>query len=770
MKMTLDKTLKLILMVTVIFIVLTLLIFASSPAASSQRPDLSPKNKNAILLKNAQFDTTILPPSKGPLPGTNVSNDTSNDYYIVQFRGYIKDEMKQAIINTGAELFDYVPNNAFIVHMDATTKMQVESLDVVQWVGSYQPEYRISPALSVSAAKKNETGSDEIIYENVTVLLFDTEDNKQVSGKIKKLGGKIVERSGGKLLVIIEPSKIPELSLINGVNWIEKYVQPEISNDIAATIIHASEMQNTHGLTGSGQIVAVADSGLDTGIDDHGVIGDIHLDFDGRVAFINYIGSSPDDNNGHGTHTTGSVAGNGSRSGGTYRGMAPGANIVFQGLGDDSGSTYIYFPFPGGFSEVLQDAYDSGARIHSDSWGSADGGEYTSLSQETDQFVWNNKESALFTAAGNNGPGANTINSPGSAKNVITVGASENYRPSKGSLSDNIDQVASFSSRGPTDDGRIKPDVVAPGTYIISTRSSMPGASYSWGIVDSYYAYNTGTSMATPTAAGAGALVRQYYVDNESIVPSAALIKATLINGAIDLGLSSDLQGWGRIDITNSLFPEYPGSIRYHDEQSGGGLSTSGSWNISYYMANSSIPLRTTLVWTDHEANPGAGIKLVNDLDLMVTGPSGSYPGNGGDNINNVEQVELPEPSIGMYTFYVNGMNVPQGPQPFALVISGGVSDVIGLVNGHVKDAVSRVGIGGAMITPGSRITNITDGSGFYSFFLEEGLYQLNVTGDFWYYSNNSVTVEVLADLSVVQDILLERKPTGNISGFVSSF
>ncbi|MBW6519255.1 MAG: S8 family serine peptidase [ANME-2 cluster archaeon] len=770
--MILDKKLKMIFVATVILILFSVIVLASLPDASGQRPELSSKNKNAIFLKNAQFETSSMPPFEVPLSAANMSNDTDRaaDYYIVQFRGYVTEDMKQAVRNTGAELFDYVPNNAFIVLMNSTAEMQVGSLDVVQWVGLYRPEYRISPALLASAARQKEVGASEMTSENVTLLLFESKDNERVSRTINKLGGEIVESSGTRLLVRIESSGIPALSSIHGVNWMENYIQPEISNDIAATIIHSSEMQNTHGLTGSGQIVAVADSGLDTGIDDHGIIGDIHLDFDGRVAFINYIGSSPDDNNGHGTHTTGSVAGNGSRSGGTYRGMAPGANIVFQGLGDDAGSTYIYFPFPGGFSEVLQDAYDSGARMHSDSWGSADGGEYTSLSQETDQFVWNNKESALFIAAGNNGPGANTINSPGSAKNVITVGASENYRPSKGSLSDNIDQVASFSSRGPTDDGRIKPDVVAPGTYIISTRSSMPGASYPWGIVDSYYAYNTGTSMATPTAAGAGALVRQYYVDNESIVPSAALIKATLINGAIDLGLSSDLQGWGRIDITNSLFPEYPGSIRYHDEKSGGGLSTSGSWNVRYYVANNSIPLRATLVWTDHEGNPGAGIKLVNDLDLVISGPSGSYPGNGGDNINNVEQVELPEPSIGMYTFYVNGTNVPQGPQPFALVISGGLSNGTGYVNGYVKDAVSQAGIGGAMITPGSGITNITDGSGFYSFFLEEGLYQLNVTGDFWYHSNNSVTVEVLADLSVVQDILLERKPTGNISGFVSSF
>ena len=759
--MTLDKKLKIFFIATVIIILLSVIVFASSSNASSQRPDLSSKNKNAIILKNAHFDTTMVLTNVSPLI-SNTSIDEINDYYIVQFRGYVKEEMKQAVKTTGAEIFFYVPNNAFIVQMDLTTKTQVESLDVVQWVGLYEPEYRISPSLLAHVAKKKEMGMSEIIYENVTLLLFSEKDNGRVSGEIRRLGGEIIESSGVRLLIRIESSKIPELSIINGVNWIEKYIQPEISNDIAATIIGVNEIQNTHGLTGAGQIVAVADSGLDTGTDDHGTNGDIHLDFDNRVLFKNYYGTSPDDNNGHGTHTTGSVAGDGSRSGGLHSGMAPDADIYFQALGDDAGSNNIYFS---SLTQIFLDAYVNGARVHSDSWGVDALGEYDIYAWETDQFVWNNKDIAIFVAAGNGGD--NGINSPGTAKNVITVGASENYRPLKGLMADNIDQIPSFSSKGPTVDGRIKPDVVAPGTYIISTRSSIPGANYPWGIVDSYYAYNTGTSMATPLAAGAGALVRQFYVDNESIVPSAALIKATLINGAVDLGLSSSAQGWGRIDITNSLYPAYPSTIHYHDENSGGGLNPSESWNVSYYVTNNSTPLKVTLVWTDYKGTLTPDFDLINDLDLVVTGPSGSYLGNGGDTINNVEQVELSSPLLGKYNIRINGTNIPQGPQPFALVISGGVSDVYGYVVGFVKDNVSKAGIEGAIISTGSGTINITNESGFYSLFLEEGVYDLNVTGDFEYYSNSSVIVEVLPDISIVQYIELVKKPTGNISGII---
>ena len=128
--------------------------------------------------------------------------------------------------------------------------------------------------------------------------------------------------------------------------------------------------------------------------------------------------------------------------------------------------------------------------------------------------------------------------------------------------SDNVNDIAYFSSRGFTDDNRIKPDVVAPGTYIISTSSSKLDASYYWGEIDPFYAYDSGTSMATPIVAGTAALVRQYYVDNKSISPSAALIKATLINGAINMNLPKNAQGWGRVDIENSLFPASPRTMR----------------------------------------------------------------------------------------------------------------------------------------------------------------------------------------------------------------
>ncbi|MDL5502741.1 MAG: S8 family serine peptidase, partial [Candidatus Methanoperedens sp.] len=161
--------------------------------------------------------------------------------------------------------------------------------------------------------------------------------------------------------------KMPDVAQINGVSWIEKYVQPVLMNDVAANITKTYSVRNTHGLTGAGQIVAVADTGLDTGVNNT----TMHDDIEGRiVALIDLSGDgAEDDFSGHGTHVAGSVLGNGSRSGGQFRGMAPGASLVFQAAEDSNG--YLT-GFPSDLNDLFQQAYNQGARIHSNSWGYVD--------------------------------------------------------------------------------------------------------------------------------------------------------------------------------------------------------------------------------------------------------------------------------------------------------------------------------------------------------------------------------------------------------------
>ena len=700
------KTLTITIIISFFLIVLII-----SAGSSPVLDNLDNHDNDSILLKNAKIDTSSAQPSKSV---QNISIAISQNqvdeygYYLVQLKGYTKEEWKQALRASGAVLYDYVPNNAFIAMMNSSVKSQVEALDSVKWVGIYEPGYRISPALSSSAAIMGQ----KPVNENITVLLFDARDNMRISDEITGLGGEIISNSGDRIRVSIAKTKIPDIAQINGVSWMEKYVQPVLMNDVAANITKTYSVRNTHGLTGAGQIVAVADTGLDTGVNDN----TMHDDIEGRiVALIDLSGNGAADTfSGHGTHVAGSVLGNGARSGGQFKGMAPGAQLVFQAVQDSNG--YLT-GFPSDLNILFQQAYDQGARIHSNSWGYINyNGVYYTDSKDTDNFVWNNQDMLILFAAGNEGIDGNSngvidqdsITPPATAKNALSIGASENYRGETFTISpylrygttwpldfpldpiysdymgNNIEGLAAFSSRGPTDDGRIKPDVVAPGTFILSLRSSAALSNGLWGDYGAYYRYSGGTSMSTPIVAGIAALARQYYVQNESITPSAALLKATIINGAHNMtpgqygtGETQEIQtrpdyaqGWGRVDIENSLFPESPRAMRYYDNSTG--LSTSQYWNVSYDISNSSEPFRITLVWSDYPGVPYAGITLVNNLDLTVTGPGGTYYGNGApDNRNNVEQVELISPSSGSYTIRVNGTNIPQGPQPFAVVISG---------------------------------------------------------------------------------------------------
>ena len=189
-------------------------------------------------------------------------------------------------------------------------------------------------------------------------------ENKRISDEITGLGGEIISNSGDRIRVSIAKTKITDVAQINGVSWMEKYVQPVLMNDIAANITKTYSVRNTHGLTGAGQIVAVADTGLDTGVNDN----TMHDDIEGRiVALIDLSDDGAADTfSGHGTHVAGSVLGNGARSGGQFKGMAPGAQLVFQAAESTRDSLS---GIPSDLNILFQQAYDQGARIHSNSWG-----------------------------------------------------------------------------------------------------------------------------------------------------------------------------------------------------------------------------------------------------------------------------------------------------------------------------------------------------------------------------------------------------------------
>jgi|WetSurSiteA1Bulk_404760.scaffolds.fasta_scaffold03274_1 hypothetical protein len=698
-------------------------------------------------------------------------------YWIVQFVAPPKPEWVEAVQGLGGSVGDYVPDDAFLVRMTSAVKDQVAKLDFVRWIGLYQAAYKINPLLigvkgKVHLADLRNAAISESFrptpFGNIRVLLHEADDAVSVKREIEKLGGTVLSIDQKVLRVSIDPTLIEALVRNPSVQWIEPYVIPKLVNDIAAGIIYVQPVWNNHGLDGKGQIVAVADSGLDTGIND----ATMHDDFKGRIVVIHSWPIQPaysslvnnpnaDDGaadlaDGHGTHVTGSVLGSGARSNGVIRGMAFDAQLVFQAVeqwasvkpqyGSDG---YYLLGIPDDLNTLFQQSYNDGARIFSNSWGGnqdAQGnyihGEYTLETQDIDEFIWNHKDAVILFAAGNAGCDLNSngvidynsLSVQPSGKNCISVGACENDRPhgstpppgydipygtgswkkcfpvppiSTDHVSDRSDGMVAFSSRGPTIDKRIKPDVVAPGTNILSVLSSV-ATENGWGRLPAgdarypYYQFMGGTSMSTPITAGTTALIRQYLQNACNISPSAALIKAMLIHGAVPMAgqytppevgaVPNNDEGWGRINLDQTLFLPYPSKLEFRDSDAVG--TNNDTKDYTFSVANNTVPFRATLVWTDYPSTPAA-VGLVNQLRLSITAPDGTTT-QGSPSNNNVQQVVLNAPQMGIYTVSVTGINVPTVSMPglnqkqdFALVVTGGLE----FADVYIKDNPADDGI-----------------------------------------------------------------------------
>ncbi len=268
------------------------------------------------------------------------------------------------------------------------------------------------------------------------------------------------------------------------------------------------------GLMGEGTRIAIVDTGIDPE----------HPDFEGRIAATTDLTSEGlGDGNGHGTHCAGIAAGSGKACGGTYRGVAPAATIYAAKVLRANGQGMMSTVMAG-----VEWAVDQGVHIISLSLGGPGPGDGSdALSEICDAAVA--EGITVVVAAGNDGPNGYTVGSPGCARNVITIGACNDD-----------DRIAHFSSRGPTTDGRVKPDVVLPGVDIVAPRA---GGTSMGAVVDEWYTSASGTSMATPHAAGVCALLLQAHPGL-----SPAHMKARLMETAVDLGAVPYAQGRGRVD------------------------------------------------------------------------------------------------------------------------------------------------------------------------------------------------------------------------------
>lgn len=672
-------------------------------------------------------------------------------HYLVQFKGPIKEEWLKQVTDAGGELRTPFSGFTYVVRATEAALAAMAALPCVRWVGHFRHEHRIERSLRARSAgvATAELPRTRALEDSYTVEFFDARDMKAGLAAIRKLGFKVTSQDANAAVAVVRDpggagaaQRLRDLAAVHGVWRVRQLNLKRPSNDVAAGIMgtQASMGAGGLGLSGVGETIAIADTGLDTGSP-----GTIHRDFAGRIQaivsypmtqnFASYVTNPGADDgpadldSGHGTHVAGSVLGDGASGSGVagvsapIRGLSHRARLVFQAIeqemkwrnpaDEQEYGRYLLAGIPTDLKTLFNDAYIRGARIHSNSWGGGEPGAYDEQCEQLDEFVWTHKDFCVLVANGNDGTDKDgdgrinsmSVSSPATAKNCISVGASENVRPSFNAntyggwwprdypaapfrtdpMANNMEQMSAFSSRGPTRDGRIKPEVVAPGTYILSTRSTKIAANnMAWaGFPPSRsYFHMGGTSMATPLTAGAVGLVREYLRTRQRIAqPSAALLKATLIAGASRLAgstaaVADNDQGFGRVNLDAVLAPAAPATARFVDQS--GGLRTGEMHTTSLSVASRQTPLRVVLAYSDFP-----GPNLINNLNLVVQAPDGTrFVGNqagGGltlDAVNNVEVVQVVNPTPGGWTVQVIGSNIPNGPQDFALVALGHFGEV----------------------------------------------------------------------------------------------
>jgi hypothetical protein len=704
-------------------------------------------------------------------------------YWLVQVRDQRFPEATRAVEAAGGKVVGIVPDATYMVRATPEQRALMTSSPAVRWAGYYQPAWRTPIAAGGRNALFELKGTQTYrvhlfrAEREPRAALKALQALREV--KIVSDSGHVIDvRATAAQLAAI--ASVPAVEWVGvrpkvvPLNANSRWV-----NDTGIRDLYAATAPGR--LTGAGQTTAVADTAVNYTYDLNGrahvafrdcdaagvckeavytqlnagtsveamtTIKDHGTNHRKMVAFFDLgnTGPNPYDESSHGSHTGGSVDGDQPPYGEytEHDGLAPAAMHVHQNIGTTGGgldlpdddyqlwrqayrprdpaSVPMTSPPQGNVADYANYVPLEDARTHNNSYGLIAPVIDESSAVRLDQFVWDHEDMVIVVSAGNDGPGPASIGSPSVAKNELSSGASVNGRQPMAS----IDSMAIFSSHGPTGDGRFGPDLATPGQIVISVKG---------GTEDGYHVAQ-GTSMSGPVLTGLATLARQYFYDgygpdggkgfaggapsdSRQHNPSAALTKATLINGAVrmrgwytgDDGNLRELdgqwpsagQGFGRVDLNNSLyFNNDPTNNWYYDVWRGdaeafpvSGLPATRSYQIK---AQAGAPLDVTLAWTDApDLLPAGTPALVNDLNLTVTGPTGmlyvgnnmnsrtvpgvevaeTLPGPGVPDAKNLtERIRIAAPAAGSYTIEVTAPPIAIGNQGFALAASGRVSEV----------------------------------------------------------------------------------------------
>jgi subtilisin-like proprotein convertase family protein len=756
-------------------------------------PDAQLVDENNLVLLNAgAIDTT----SEKSTASASLEK-SGKQMRLIQFVGPIRPEWYKALQETGARIVTYIPHNTYLVYGTAKALQAVHSLaankSTVQWEGEYLASHRVDPAISAApvssqnrpnlSAKGNEQFVIQLVEDGsenaATLTLIERSKVEPIISQEKVLHYVNVK-------VALPREAVAQIAERGDVVSIQQYVTPVMMCERQDMIMAGNLTGNapTPGdylayLTGKGfnvNTVAnfgvnISDSGLDNGTTTPYQFvfytqGDPTNAANSRVAYCVNAGSGSAADltgcNGHGNLNSSIIMGyvptgtNGGVNFGTFPhadasgfrwglGIAPfvkiGMSVIFSTTGGYLNPT---------FNNLESSAYQNGMRISSNSWGAAVGGAYNPDSQNYDALVRDaqpagstfptagNQEYTIVFSAGNSGSGGNTIGSPGTGKNIITVGAAEDVNPFGGADgcgiddagADNANDIISFSSRGPCDDGRKKPEIMGPGTHVSGTVAQSAAnptrtgngshlacfvASGVCGGVgidffpagQEWYSASSGTSHSCPAVAGTLALYRQYYINHAMTPPSPAMNKALVTNsarymtgaGANDT-LYSNNQGMGEANL-NSFFDIFATGSILRDEVPADMFTASGQQRVITGTVNSNAkPFRVSLAWIE-PPGPTTGNAFVNDLDLEVTVGGNTYKGNvfsgassttGGsaDPRDNLESVFIPAGVSGSFVIKVKATNiagdgVPGNGSPldqdYALIVYNGTEAALPVIS-----------------------------------------------------------------------------------------
>lgn len=648
--------------------------------------------------------------------------------WIIQFKNHITVANKRSLTQQGLRIFAYLPEDALVVRGNTAQLKRVQK-EMIQAIIPFAAEMKVSPDIANS-------GVGALSAERFVLSLFEAKDFHPVLTKLAAMNVTVRAASDTSMIIETSKSSLTAIASLIGVEHIQpaQEIRPlhfkiETDDQAAVQVSAVGDYSDINGsetgtqvmnfesawqlnYLGQNQIVGMADTGLDSGD-----ARAIHGDFTGAVKSgyaVGLFGKSWADPMGHGTHVAGSVLGRGTSSGGKLKGAAYGASFVAQGMWSPILNN---LSVPADLGKMFAQAYADGARVHTNSWGAAANfGAYEKMAATVDQVMFEKQDLLVIFAAGNSGVDKNrdgridagSVGTPGTAKNALTVGASENLTTTGGNqkkvgelgsakdnwpvapitlstMSDNLNGIAMFSSRGPTNDGRIKPDILAPGTNILSVKSQQPTAEKLWGEYNPNYVWSGGTSMAAPLVAGAAAVARQILMAKVTPNPTAAFLKAYLLQTSTEMfpgqygegGVSqgqeiltlrpNNDEGYGRVNVAQIAKTD---AIAYFSDNRAG-VATGDIFTAKIAVPQSG-KLVANLVWTDAAGSPNAAKALVNDLDLKVTLANGQVL-NSNDQVNNHVHMQTDVEAGAAVVVSVTGINVPMGiagKQPFALIVS----------------------------------------------------------------------------------------------------